>query len=203
MKNFIFLALLLASGIAHAKQFEIFDGRFYNGKFYPLVDLIEWGDQGKEFMEIHIHMKDPIDVAAVPGVGPSGKPVLWLMYDLKFRNERICRSVVAPSYFQEGMKLYAYRDNSDPDYDNIHLSSFPNNDKKFRPYTMPEYSPCTDELAVNKPEARSPASGGAVPVASTPPSGGVVAPGAPAAAQPKDPKNIGVDYGNSAVPFSF
>ncbi len=61
-------------------------------------------------------------------------------------------------------------------------------------YKMPDYAPCSDEHASNKPEAapRAPAS---VPEVTE-----TVA--APAAEKPAN-KNIGVDYDNSAVQFSF
>jgi hypothetical protein len=192
------LALLLPV-LSQAKVFETFDGRFYNGLYYPVVDAIEWGEQNGKFphMEFHIHSKDKlIDLAAVPG-DKNGKPVLWLMYDLKFRGERICRHILAPAHFKVGMKLYAYRDNSDPDYDNIYFSSEPMKGKNMVPYEMPGYIPCTDENASNKPDA-----GAAVgPQASAAPK--AVSSPAAAPAEKKEGKNVGVDYDNHAVPFSF
>ena len=95
MKNFTALLLFLGlSTLAFAgKQFEIFDGQIYNGKVYPLVDIIEWGEADGELphLEFHLHSKNnPMDISVVPG-DKNGKPVLWVMYDLKFRSERICR----------------------------------------------------------------------------------------------------------------
>lgn len=210
------LLLLLVSFSAQAKDYEIFDGRFYNGLFYPLVDNIEWGEADGELphMEFHIHQKDKqIELTAVPGE-KNGHKVLWLVYDMKFRGERVCRYVVAPSHFKEGMKVYAYRDNSDPDYDNIYVYSFPVKAKNLVEYKMPDYAPCSDEFASNKPDTggRVPASvGGGVNEGSKAPGGGssaapssvnegsTSAVGAPAAA----PRKAGPDYDNSAVPFSF
>lgn len=195
------LLLLLAFTIsAQAKTFEVFDGQFYNGLYYPMVDIIEWGEASGEppHIEFHIHQKDKqIELTAVPGE-KNGKKVLWIVYDLRFRGERICRHVLAPFHFTEGMKTYTYKDTSEPDYDNFYVSSFPMKDKKLVEYKMPEYAPCTDEFASNRPD---PASRG---VASTPVAPNT-APGAaaPTGAEKKDPKNIGVDYDNSAVPFSF
>jgi hypothetical protein len=199
--SFFGILTLLLPLLAQGKVFETFDGRFYNGLYYPVVDAIEWGEQNGELphMEFHIHSKDkPIDLVAVPG-DKNGKPVLWLMYDLKFRGERICRHILAPAHFTEGMKLYAYRDNSDSDYDNIYFSSEPMSGKHMTPYQMPAYAPCTDEHASNKPDsaANTPAPASTTPAASAPSTP------APAAAVKKDGKNIGVDYDNHAVPFSF
>ncbi len=190
MRHFVCLFALLFSVAGWAKEFEIFDGRMYNGLYYPLVDIIEWGDI--PHIELHIHSKNQkIDVVAVPG-DKNGKPVLWLMYDLKYRNERVCRHVLAPAHFKEGMKLYAYRDDSDPDYDNIYFSSQPMQGKKMVPYEPPTYEPCLDEMASNKPDSmpRAPASV-PTPAEALPP------------AVKKEGDNIGVDYINHSVPFSF
>lgn len=190
-KHLLFLCagLIVFCGAVMAKQFEVFDGQFYNGLYYPRIDMIEWSDEGRPpHMEFHIYSKEKkLDLAAVPG-DKNGKPVLWLMIDLKFRGERVCRHVLAPSHFREGDKIYAYRDDSFPEYDNIFVSTYPMQGKRLVPYAMPEYQPCVDEMASNKP-----GTGGAarVPASAIP------------AAEKKDGKNIGVDYDNSAVPFSF
>lgn len=203
-----FVALVCCS-LAFAKQFEIFDGQFYNGLHYPLVDIIEWGEQDKELphLEFHLHSKGKlIDVSVVPA-DKGGKPVFYIMYDLKFRNERICRHVLAPAQFKEGTKVYAYRDNSDPDYDNIYFYSFPwvkGKGKNVVDYAMPTYERCTDEQASNLPEGK-----GAAPLA-TP----TATPAKPTdAAKPRGPASEGpppregggvpIDYDNTAVPFSF
>jgi hypothetical protein len=194
--KFISLILMVIPVLAFTKDFETFDGRMYNGLHYPLVDAIEWGEQNGELphMEFHIHSKDkPIDLVAVPGE-KGGKPVLWLMYDLKFRNERICRHIIAPAHFKEGMQLFAYRDNSDLDYDNIYFSSEPMKGKNMVAYTPPEYAPCMDENASNRPDPAGRT------VASTP---DAAAAATPATAEKKDGKNVGIDYDNHAVPFSF
>lgn len=193
---FLALACLAASSLAFAKQFEIFDGQFYNGKYYPLIDIIEWGEQHGELphMEFHIHSKSrPVEVSAVSGE-KGGKPVLWIMYDLTFRGERICRHVVAPAHFQEGMKLFAYKDSSDSDYENIYVSSKPMKGKNLATYKMPGYEPCSDEHASNMPGAA--------------PAGEVRMPASveqPRVAEPAgtEGKGLGVDYDNNAVPFSF
>ena len=153
--------LLLLAGLwslsSFAKDFEVFDGQYYNGLFYPLIDNIEWGEQDNELphMEFHIHQKDKaVGVSVVSGI-KGGKPVLWIMYDLAYRGERVCRRVLAPRQFKEGQKLYTYRDNSDPDYDNVFIYSQPwvqKGSKKIPEYTMPAYERCTGENADNMPE---------------------------------------------------
>lgn len=215
---FLLWALTALPLSALAKDFETFDGRYYNGLFYPLIDIIEWGEQDKELphLEFHIHQKDkPIDLAVVSGE-KGGKPVLWIMYDLSYRGEKICRHVLAPAQFKEGQKLYLYRDNTDPDYDNIFVYSEPlkQKGKKVIPeYANREYQRCDDENASNMPEpkgkAAPPAASG--PVAPRP--GGVAPAPAPAVAAPapapspasgsKAPAKGLIDYENTAVPFSF
>lgn len=196
MKLLSLLLLALVSASAHAKQFEVFDGQFYNGQYYPLIDMIEWGEQRGErpHMEFHLHSKEkPLDVVAVAGE-KNGKPVLWLNILLPHRGERVCRHVLAPLHFRKGTKLYAYRDNKDPDYDNVFVSSEPV--KGLPEYAMGEYQRCTDENASNMPleaNERAPASEAA-------PAAAAAVPAAPAK---KDGKGLGVDYENHAVPFSF
>jgi hypothetical protein len=128
MKTLSYLLLsVLFSTPALAKDFETFDGHTYNGLYYPLIDIIEWGEQDKELphLEFHVHQKEKVvDLAGVAGT-KGGRPVLWIMYDLGYRGEHVCRHVLAPAQFKEGQKLYFYRDNSDADYDNIFVYSEP------------------------------------------------------------------------------
>ncbi len=172
--------------LSFAKQFETFDGQFYNGLYYPRIDIIEWGTP--PHLEFHIYQKDkPIDLAAVAG-DKNGKPVLWLNYHLDYRGENICRHVIAPAQFKDGDKLYTYKETSQPDFDIIYVSTIPfAPDRKLTDYTLKPYSTCSDEMASNKPDVapnRSPAS-------------------EPKKDEAKPGKNIGVDYDNAAVPFSF
>ncbi len=209
MKTLLYSVLAFTIGTsALAKEFERFDGQFYNGQHYPLVDNIEWGEQDKELphMEFHIHSKGKqVDVAVVPG-DKGGKPVFYIMYDLKFRNERICRHILAPAQFKEGTKVYAYRDNSDPDYDNIYFYSFPwvkGKGKNVADYTMPNYERCTDEHASNMPEGK-----GTAPLATPAPAAPAALPEKPRAPAseglpPREGGGVPIDYDNTAVPFSF
>lgn len=230
MKTFSFLSIclfyLITASVLHAREFETFDGRYYNGLYYPRVDIVEWGEQYGELphMEFHLYSKGkPIEMSIVPGM-KGGTPVLWLVYDLTFRGEKICRHVVAPKHFKEGMALYLYRDNSsDSDFDYIYVSSEKMKGKNFVDYKMEPYVPCIDEFASNMPGASPAPSTNPAPNVSTPPSR------MPASAEPnsnakkttppttergisgqenagsakKDGKNIGVDYENHAMPFSF
>jgi hypothetical protein len=201
MLPFVFMGLFLSTS-SFAKQFETFDGQFYNGLYYPMVDIIEWGEQDHELphMEFHVHSKDKrVEVSVVPG-DKNGKPVLWIMYDLRFRNEHICRHVLAPAQFREGMKLYTYRDDKDGDYDNIYVYSEPKKGRTPIPeYKMPNYERCTDEQASNMPEGKGnpSAASTAAPTDRSPAS----APSAPL--PPREGNGLKIDYDNTAVPFSF
>lgn len=187
----VFLALFAWSFVGHAKDFEIFDGRFYNGLFYPRVDAIEWGDT--PHMEFHVYSKDkPLEITAVPG-DKNGKPVLWMVYDLKFRGERVCRHIIAPAQFKQNDKVYAYKDSSNPEYDNYYVSTHPLTDKGLVPYTMAPYAPCNDEMASNMPGT------GAAPTKTSEQR----MPASVAPEPAKQGKNIPVDYENRALPFSF
>jgi|GEM_PF-5148398 len=211
---FYVVASLLLIPAAHAKDFERFDGQIYNGQFYPMVDIIEWGEQDNELphMEFHFHSKEkPMDIAVVPGE-KGGRPVLWMMYDLRFRGgEKICRHVLAPSHFREGMKLYTYRDDSDPDYDNIYVYSAPlkvkGKKKPIPEYTMPAYERCMDENASNMPypKGQEPSKVAEKASAATgrDPATTATAPVAPAAPVAPVGKPVPIDYDNAAVPFSF
>jgi hypothetical protein len=213
--SFFVLSLFLLLPPAHAKDFEVFDGQSYNGLFYPLIDIIEWGEQDKELphLEFHVHQKDkPVDLAVVAGE-KNGRKVLWVMFDLSYRGERVCRHVPAPAQFKEGQKLYLYRDNSDADYDNIYVYSEPfkqtGKKKQIPEYTMREYERCSDANASNMPEPKQkttvtfapPAPSATPPIPRGPASGSAPTPMAPQL--PRDNKGVPIDYDNTAVPFSF
>jgi len=209
-KFFLCLALLSANAFA-VKDFEVFDGQYYNGQFYPLVDNIEWGEADHELphMEFHIHQKDKAVGISVISGAKAGKPVLWVMYDLAYRAEHVCRRVLAPAQFKEGQKVYAYRDNSDPDYDNVMFYSQPlaqKGAKALPEYTMPPYERCPDENADNMPmpEGSKPS---AVPAGTTPTRAAGPVPDlkgpSPASVMPARKGGLPVDYDNTAVPFSF
>jgi hypothetical protein len=205
MKLFFVLGLVFSQPAFAAKEFEVFDGQYYNGQFYPLVDNIEWGEADHELphMEFHVHQKDKrVEVSVVSGM-KGGKPVLWIMYDLAYRGEHVCRRVLAPAQFKEGQKLYTYRDDSDPDYDNIYIYSqawAQKGAKKVPEYAMPPYQRCTDENADNMPEP----SGSKAPSVPSVPSPPAQVKGPSPASVPTAPvKGLPADYDNTAVPFSF
>lgn len=193
----VFVGFLFTAN-AQAKDFPIFDGQYYNGLYYPRIDVVEWGDAAKTHLEFHIYSKnEPVDVAAEVGM-KNGKPVVWLNYHLKSRGENVCRVAVAPPHFREGDKLFAYQDLSDTDYNNIYFSKYPIKDAKLRAYTIPAYTTCDDEFAVNK-EGPDSKKGSERKIASQPPAQGKTEESVPAA---KKPGGL-VDYDNAAVPFSF
>jgi hypothetical protein len=200
MMKLALLLLTLAPFTAQAtRQFEIFDGQFYNGQHYPLVDIIEWGEQRGEIphMEFHLHSKNKrMEVTAVPG-DKNGRPVLWVMFELPWRNEKVCRHVLAPVHFKKGMKVYAYRDDKDSDYDNIYVSSEPM--KGMAEYSMAPYERCQDENASNMPEDTA-------AQAEAPPKSEMRTPASVPSAAPsskKEGEGVKIDYENAAVPFSF
>jgi hypothetical protein len=201
----IALSSAVVPGLAFAKQFEVFDGQVYNGQFYPRVDIIEWqeSDAAQPHMEFHFYSKrDRIDLSVVPG-DKNGRPVLWLMFDLGFRGERICRHTVAPVGFREGQPLYAFIEDKDPDYYNIKVFSDQRPMGKSLPYRMPDYRTCEDSNASNRPEPKAEE---VVKGASTNDIS-VRGPASPIEAAPPGEKsrggNLTPDYEHNAVPFSF
>jgi hypothetical protein len=211
MKIAFLLAALFSINVHAAKDFEVFDGQYYNGQFYPLIDNIEWGEADHELphMEFHIHQKDkPVGVSVMSGV-KGGKPVFWIMYDLAYRGEHVCRRVLSPAQFKEGQKVYAYRDDSDPDYDNLYFYSQPwvqKRAKKIPEYAMPAYERCTDENADNMPPpegSKAPLVPGVAPAARPAQAVPELKGPAPASVAPARKGGLPVDYDNTAVPFSF
>lgn len=204
-KILLMLGLFTLSLTAQAKDFPIFDAQYYNGQLYPRIDIIEWGEP--YHLEFHIYSKDkPIDLSTV--VGEKGAhTVVWLNYDLKFRGEHVCRHAPAPPQFKKGDKVYSYRDNSNPEYDNIYVTTEPmKTSKSIVAFDMQPYYICpNDETASNMPDGPLPP--GAAPeraLASTekPTAEGAKAP--TTTEQPKrESKGLNVDYDSGAMPFSF
>ena len=121
--SLVTLVLALLLGMAYpasviARDFEIFDGRVYNGKYYPRVDIIEWGTPSH--MEFHIYSKSkPVDLT-FELERTKGKVVMLVRYHMKDRGEFLCRRVLAPGHFLPGLKIY--KDQSDKDFDNYIVS---------------------------------------------------------------------------------
>ncbi|MBI3542800.1 MAG: hypothetical protein HY075_05940 [Deltaproteobacteria bacterium] len=123
---------LLNPSTLRAGDFEIFDGRTYNGKFYPRIDVIEWNDKPGDpsYMDFHIYSKDlPIDLS-FQLEQTDKKKVMLVNYFIEKRNEHLCRRVLAPGHFTEG--YYVYRDSSDPDYESVIVSMYEMPAKKGR-----------------------------------------------------------------------
>lgn len=211
MKFSIYIVLGLFASNLLAQQFPVFDGHRYNDLYYPLVDCIDWQNEAGEFHEeIHIHHKVPgeqIELSAEVGE-KDGHPVIWLNYYLKFRGEHVCRRIPAPPGFTKGTKLYSYRDNSNPKYDNIFLTITPmQTSKNLVAINMEPYQRCEEsDIQDNKPyeqeeqemakktelapseQQRAPASDDTSMI----PGDG-----------PKNGKGVNIDYENTAMPFSF
>jgi hypothetical protein len=219
LKIFLFSAFLAWSTLifsriaADAKDFPILDGRTYNGQYYPMVDIIEWTQdvtdrapasgsaKPEPHMEFHIHKSaaDPVELSAVAG-NKGGKAVLWLTFHFPARGEKLCRHVLAPFHFKEGDKLVAYKDMRIPDYTNIYVSNYPLvTDAHMQPYNLLPYERCADpEINSNMPMPGAIAETPSNPSSNRSPASTVSAP-----IPPVNPKGLGIDYENSAVPFSF
>lgn len=120
-KFFVFFLAILPH-TARADSFEIFDGQVYNGKYYPRIDIIEWNDNPGDpsHMEFHIYSKGkPIDLSFLLEQ-KDRKKVMLVNYFIKERGEHLYRRVLAPGHFTDGFNVY--RDNTDPDFDNILVS---------------------------------------------------------------------------------
>lgn len=123
--HFLAFLLLLNPSHACATDFEVFDGQVYNGKYYPRIDTIEWSDSPNELthMEFHIFSKGkPIKLSFALDT-KTGKKVMQVNYDITERDEHLCRRVLAPQHFKDGFLVY--RDNTDPDFDNVLVSMLP------------------------------------------------------------------------------
>lgn len=211
MNKFItlLLALLFVPPLSTlAKQYEIFDGRYYNGKYYPRVDIIDVTWLKPRRMEFHIFSKnDPVDIAykIIKRKG-TNKIVMLLNYYLRSGTEVLCRDVVLTTGFNENVPTYAYMDRSDPDFDNIWISLEPVKEtKNLKAYNFKSYKPCEgDDRSNPEKTAAKPGkpSGVFAPGASTPNnSSNDAAPSGPS--QKRKGKGVGVDYENHAMPFSF
>jgi hypothetical protein len=121
---FVSLLMLIPAPVRSA-DFETFDGRNYNGKFYPRIDIIEWNDTPEEptHMEFHVFWKGHALDTTFLLEKKDGKTVMNVNYFVKERNEHLCRRVVAPGHFTD--KFMVYRDTSDKDFDNIIVTMLP------------------------------------------------------------------------------
>jgi hypothetical protein len=154
-KIFVLLFLISASiflnsqtSWAKAKEeYAIFDGRMYNSKFYPRIEIIEWTEtgQGTTHMEFQNYTKRvPIDLSFELET-KQGRNVMLVKYFIPERGEYLCRRVLAPGHFKESKEFYFYKDKSDKDMDVILVSQIPLPDKEGRSEYKPKpYSPCEE-----------------------------------------------------------
>lgn len=159
--TFIFitsLSLSLLSSIARAgsdKEYETFDGRVYNGKYYPRVDIIEWTEP--EFTNSHMefqnydYKKVPIS-AAYELDSKSGRKVMKVHYELKRSNgeiEHVCRRVIAPGHFSENFMVYQDLSDSDRDIWMVSMEALP--EKKGRKQIQTKkYTACEESTEQSK-----------------------------------------------------
>ena len=123
--------------VASAKEYPIFDGRHYNGLYYPRIQVIEWDEP--EYLVFNIYSKDkPIDVSGEVIERGTNK-IFQFQYDLNHRGEKVCRSVVAPPSWKAGQRLKFFIDKKDPEMDQIYVSA---QSLSFAPYKTPEFTNC-------------------------------------------------------------
>jgi hypothetical protein len=164
--TFLFLLICLNTHISWAKAQEdyvVFDGRTYNSKFYPRIEVIEWMETGQNstHMEFQNYTKRvPIDLS-FQLENKQGKNVMLVKYFIPERGEYLCRRVLAPEHFKEGKGFHFYKDASDKDMDVIFVSQIPLPEKSGRTeYTPKPYTPCeepkeTERLPATKEEVNS------------------------------------------------
>ncbi len=154
--TFIFIVCLsisLFNALAKAgsdKEYETFDGRVYNGKYYPHVDIIEWTEP--EFTNSHMEFQN-YDYKKVPLSAAfeldtkNGRKVMKVNYELKRQNgeiEHVCRRVMAPEHFAPNFLVYQDQADVDRDIFMVSMEALP--DKKGRKIiTTKQYTPCEED----------------------------------------------------------
>lgn len=204
-------SLLILPLPGSAKDYPIFDGQKYNGLYYPRIDNIEyWGKPAH--MEFHIYQKDtPVHLEAKV-IERGGQRVLLVNYHLTNRNEKVCRSVVAPANFNPDAPLYFYKDASDSEYDNIYVTVSPLPlTRNLSAYAAPSFSTkgCDEEdMPKSSGEnGRGVASGSdrqKAPASMVHPDEGVSlkTPSNEKSPAPEKKHEL-IDYQNNALPFNF
>lgn len=140
---FLLVFVAVPGGLRAKNDFEIFDGRAYNGKFYPRIDIIEWNDRPGDptRMEFHVYWKGkPLDLG-FSLEQKDKKKVMLVNYHIKDRDETLCRRVLAPAHFSEGFLVY--RDTSDFEMDSVIVTMQELPPKKGRELIKPKaYASC-------------------------------------------------------------
>lgn len=204
----ILAGMLAFTGVAHTKQHEVFDGQYYNGKYYPIIyfKTIDWTNNPR--MEAQIHSKnDPVDMSLKIVKKKEGGYVGLLNYYLRGGSEKLCRKVAITNSYTDKTTIYTYIDRTDPDADFIWFINKPvKTGKKLEAYNMKPYSPCVDQPksdpnnigrseSANK-QVHDPWKKLNLPQNTT-------RPFEPKPTPKKDGKGVGVDYENQAMPFSW
>lgn len=130
----VFLLLILANSAALAKNYPIFDGRYYNGFYYPRINIIEWQDNKKSpfYLDFHIYEKQKnIEIDGKVITATRGN-VLLFSVKIPERNEVLCRRVLAPPAFKAGQVLYFYKNNTrSSEFNSIVISHKPRASKGY------------------------------------------------------------------------
>ncbi len=149
--------MIFSTPEAKAGEYETFDGRTYNGRFYPRIDIIEWNEEGMaSHMEFQNYNKEvPVEMA-FQFEEKKGRKVMLVRYTLKRKDgdEVLCRRVVVPAHF--GESFHVYKDTADSDREITIVSMVPLPEKKGRKLisSPAKYASCD----MPKEEVRMPAS---------------------------------------------
>lgn len=161
MKLFLLLCFLFTFNV-FAKSYEIFDGRYYNGLFYPKIDAITWRDKESEPFTTHLNVYwkgHPIELSF--DIEDKGaEKILLVHYFIKERNEHLCRRIPAPGNFEKA-PVKVYLDTKDKDMDKYiiaqHDMSAKYKEIKTTPYKQCEEpkEPETNELGGQTPTEKT------------------------------------------------
>lgn len=149
MKQFflvLFVVFLANFSTAIAKEYEIFDGRNYNGKYYPRIDIITWRyDKTENYtQQFQIYWKGhPIEMSFALEE-KDGQKILLIRYNIKERKEILCRRAPAPMNFGQGFKVYLETKDKDMDNYILSMTDLPAEDGR-KLITPPKYEACPEE----------------------------------------------------------
>ena len=139
MKSIFALLVLCLVQASFSEEYPLFDGRQHNGLHYPRINVIEWEKSTQLVFNIYSKGK-PIDVSGKV-IKRGANKVFVFAYDLIFRGERRCRSILAPKNFKVGQRLHFYFDGKDHEMDQITVSSRPISGV---PYPAKNYTDCSE-----------------------------------------------------------
>lgn len=143
MKWMMVFALLITTNL-FAKSYEIFDGRYYNGLYYPKIDVITWREKETEPFATHlnIYWKGHVVDLAFDIEDKGAEKILLVHYFIKERNEHLCRRIPAPGNFVKG-PVKVYLDTKDKDMDKYIVAQHDMSDR-YKEIKTGEYKQCEE-----------------------------------------------------------